>query len=321
MMSTLPSEAIMLYEQHYHSLDPWAAIAQWQPSLKTMLGPELVPQGELLRSEFYNDFGAKFGLYNVVGAMSSLNSDATVILGVSVLRPRVAAPFGETDRRKLTLLLPHIQRAFQIYHQIRHLERKAQTGFAALESLPFGVAVASADGKVVFANSAAERLARSGNGLELGGQGCALGAVTPSEAAALRQMVHDAATGGAGGAMRLTRRISGPSLAVLVSPLPAPYREMADPAARLALVLIKDLADATPAAGKLLCALYGFTPAETQVTMALYAGRSAEEIVAERRVSVATVRAQIRQVLEKTEASNLRDLVRQLAELSVVEPY
>jgi hypothetical protein len=64
----------------------------------------------------------------------------------------------------------------------------------------------------------------------------------------LRQLVHDAADGGAGGAMRLTRHSNGAAFSVLVSPLPPPYR---DPTLRLlgtALVIIKDLADEKPPA-------------------------------------------------------------------------
>jgi DNA-binding CsgD family transcriptional regulator len=212
-----------------------------------------------------------------------------------------------------------VQRAIQLYRRIRHLERKAQTGFAALESLAFGVVVATAQGEVAFANFAAERLARTGDGLLLGRQGCGLGAVIPAEAGRLRRLVHDAATGGAGGAMRLTRRTLGSSLAVLVSRLPAPYRDRADPTVGMALVIIKDLADTGTPPKDLLCALYRLTLAEAHVAAALCGGHSAEEIAAERRVSVATVRTQIRQILEKTGASHLRDLARQVAGLSVVK--
>ena len=54
------------------------------------------------------------------------------------------------------------------------------------------------------------------------------------------------------------------------------------------------------------------------MALALVAGRSAEEIAAERRVSVPTVRTQIRQILAKTGALHLRDLVRLLAGLATV---
>ncbi|MGZ8250059.1 LuxR C-terminal-related transcriptional regulator [Methylomagnum sp.] len=49
--------------------------------------------------------------------------------------------------------------------------------------------------------------------------------------------------------------------------------------------------------------------------MAIFAGHDAEEIAVQRGVSITTVRTQIRQILAKTGASNLRDLARRLAGL------
>jgi DNA-binding CsgD family transcriptional regulator len=62
--------------------------------------------------------------------------------------------------------------------------------------------------------------------------------------------------------------------------------------------------------------LFALTAAEAGVALALAAGRSAEEIAAERSVSLPTVRTQIRQILEKTGAMHLRDLGRLLGERS-----
>jgi DNA-binding CsgD family transcriptional regulator len=64
--------------------------------------------------------------------------------------------------------------------------------------------------------------------------------------------------------------------------------------------------------------LFGLTAAEAVVALA--AGRSAEEIAAERRVSVPTVCTQIRQILAKIGALHLCDLVRLLAGLATVQP-
>ena len=66
--------------------------------------------------------------------------------------------------------------------------------------------------------------------------------------------------------------------------------------------------------------LFALTAAEAGVALALAAGRSAEEIAGERAVSLPTVRTQIRQILEKTGALHLRELVRLLAALPAVRP-
>lgn len=62
--------------------------------------------------------------------------------------------------------------------------------------------------------------------------------------------------------------------------------------------------------------LFGLTPAESAVAVALLGGQTADLVARERAVSLDTVRAQIRTVLQKTEAGNLRDLERIAALLS-----
>lgn len=54
---------------------------------------------------------------------------------------------------------------------------------------------------------------------------------------------------------------------------------------------------------------YGITPAEASVALALLAGRSPEEIGETRQVSVATVRSQIRQLLEKTGTNSVTQFI------------
>jgi DNA-binding CsgD family transcriptional regulator len=141
----------------------------------------------------------------------------------------------------------------------------------------------------------------------------------PREAQALRGLVYAVTHGGAGGMLRVTRRTQ-PPLAVLVAPLPTRLHPATALAPSLALVLITEPADSHRLAVPALQQLFGLTAAEAGVALALAAGHSAEEIAAERRVSVPTVRTQIRQILAKTGALHLRDLVRLLAGLATVRP-
>jgi DNA-binding CsgD family transcriptional regulator len=135
----------------------------------------------------------------------------------------------------------------------------------------------------------------------------------------LRGLVYAVTHGGAGSMLWVTRRIQAP-LAVLVAPLPTRLHPATALAPSLALVLITDPADGPILAAQALQQLFALTAAETGVAQALVVGRSAEEIAIERGVSLPTVRTQIRQILEKTGASHLRDLVRLLAGLPAVRP-
>jgi PAS domain-containing protein len=210
MVSSLPKEAVTLYQQYYHALDPWAAIAGRTPRLQALLGQEIVPQRVVLASEFYSDWGAPFGVCRVVGAVVPLDARATATLGLALERPDLAGAFTEADRQRLNVVLPHLQRAVQLRQRLGHLEARAQAGFAALDALPLGVVVAAADGGIVFANRAAEALTRGDEGLRLGGRLSGLGAAQPQEAQALRGLVYAVTHGGAGGLRRVTRRTQPP---------------------------------------------------------------------------------------------------------------
>jgi DNA-binding CsgD family transcriptional regulator len=107
---------------------------------------------------------------------------------------------------------------------------------------------------------------------------------------------------------------------VLVVPLPTRLHPATALAPTLALVLITAPADAPELAESALQQLFALTAAEAGVALALAAGHSAEAIAVERGVSLPTVRTQIRQILEKTGALHLRDLVRLLAGLPTVRP-
>jgi DNA-binding CsgD family transcriptional regulator/PAS domain-containing protein len=319
MISSLPAEAVALYQQYYHALDPWAALASRTPRLQALVGPELVPQRVVLASEFYNDWGAQFGVCHVVGAVVPLDARATATLGLALERPFAADAFTEADRQRLNVVLPHLQRAVQLRRRLGHLEAQAQVGFAALDALPLGVVVAAADGAIVFANTAAEGLARCDEGLRLGGRLTGLGAMQPLEAQRLRGLVYAVTHSEAGGMLRIIRRTQ-PPLAVLVAPLPTRLHPAMALAPSLALVLITDPANGPVLAAQTLQQLFALTAAEAEVALALAAGRGAEDIAAEREVSLATVRTQIRQILEKTGALHLRDLVRLLAGLPAGRP-
>jgi DNA-binding CsgD family transcriptional regulator len=60
---------------------------------------------------------------------------------------------------------------------------------------------------------------------------------------------------------------------------------------------------------------YGLTPAETEIANALLTGFSLEEIAQLRKVSIATVRSQMKGLMGKTDTQRQGDLIRLLSTL------
>jgi len=100
----------------------------------------------------------------------------------------------------------------------------------------------------------------------------------------------------------------------VVSPLPAG----AAGGAGLALVKIEDLVRRAAPPTAMLCDLFGFSAAEAEVALRLVGGASAEEVALSRGVALDTVRGQIRAILRKSEATNLRDFERLMATLAKI---
>jgi DNA-binding CsgD family transcriptional regulator len=80
-------------------------------------------------------------------------------------------------------------------------------------------------------------------------------------------------------------------------------------------VFVTDPERRATVAGRQLVELFGLTPAEAQLAVALLAGKRLARIAAERGVQLPTVRNQLRAVLAKTGTGRQAELVRLLASL------
>lgn len=323
----IPLDAVVAYQRHYRSVDLWTnraaeAVAKDGPGARPRVwtSGHMVPDDEFLRSEFYGDFGRRLGLRYVVGTVLPLGAAGQMPIGLH--RPDGAAPFEAKDARLLEVLLPHLRRALQLRCQLRPGAAAAAPSLAALDALTTGMLVVDAEMQVLVVNAAAEALAAAGRGIRfVRGRTTALTALHRVESAMLAGLVKATALGGSpGGAVRLRDATGAQALAALISPVPRRLTDgsggFAGRVAGQALVLLRDLAGAAPPPPvELLRALFGLTWAEAEVARALCGGATKEAVATARGCQVSTVRTQVRAVLEKTGAANLRDLERLLARL------
>ncbi|MGE0290656.1 MAG: PAS domain-containing protein, partial [Bradyrhizobium sp.] len=190
---------------------------------------------------------------------------------------------------------------------------------AALNALPLPVIIVDAELQVLHINAAASELTTPGcSGLTVG-QACMGGtylrAQHRDDDARLRRLVARASAGEPGGAVRVREHHEDPleeaTLAVQVGPVPMHFAIPAGVMAKgLAMISARELARPTRVEQAVLGDLYGLTRAEADVAGALAGGVTAEEVARTRHVALDTIRAQVRAVLRKTNAANLRDFER-----------
>lgn len=309
------------YSEYYGHIDPIRAAASrmlsngdWTSAVA--VSADLVEQDHYRKSEFYLDFAKPNGQNHML--IGSVGDRDHTIVGFF----RDTREFGAKEKLALTTLLPHIQRAIQLSQRLRKADMDARVGYAAFEALHGSALVVDAELNVIYANTCAERtLSRRGLPISMMAASHVRGAVkltvgNRDKAARLRVLVENAAHGGSGGALRLELD-SGEDdrvdqLAVFVSPQPpqfAPHdAEFGAPSP--VLILITELSRPSAPKPSLLSDLFGLSIAEGAVALALLGGQTAESVARERDVSLDTVRTQIRTVLRKTDASNLRDFER-----------
>lgn len=190
---------------------------------------------------------------------------------------------------------------------------------AALNALPLPVIIVDAELQVLHINAVASELTTPGcSGLTVsraGMGGARLRARHRDDDATLRRLVARAAAGEPGGAVRVREHQEDPleeaTLAVQVGPVPMHFAIPVGVMAKgLAMISARELARPTRVEPAVLGDLYGLTRAEADVAGALAGGVTAEEVARTRNVALDTIRAQVRAVLRKTNAANLRDFER-----------
>ncbi|MGH6735808.1 MAG: helix-turn-helix transcriptional regulator [Methyloceanibacter sp.] len=299
----LPADAMSRYVAYFKEVDLWGAAAiDRRLSLKAAMGSELVPHRRFMNSEFYFDYARTYDTVDAVGGLVPLGRGRIGVLGVH--RQTRGRPFEPSDTARLESLLPHLQRALQLKERL-NLSEASDVGLAALDALAFGAIVCDAVGRILFANAAAEGMAAAGNIL-LSSHG--LSTPYPEESRRLAGLIQDAAWGGAGGGIVLRGR-GNTRLFGLVASLPRRFAEEGGHA----LVTIRAAAARPHIGPSTLRLMFGMTPAEAEVTLALLSGCTFAEIGMRRSVSENTLRTQLGSILRKTETANQRDLVRLLS--------
>lgn len=176
-----------------------------------------------------------------------------------------------------------------------------------LRSVREGIVIVDERQKILFINECAQAVVRGSGQLRI--EDGRLEGVTPDPRAALRSFLQQCGQAKAAG--QLLRLGADVWLRVLSQ---AP-RADGEPA--VTALALGSLLGGVHLKGASLRQFFRMTEAEAFVAMALAAGRTATWIAKERRVSVNTVRTQVRIVLRKAGADRIADLVRIVASLPV----
>lgn len=241
------------------------------------------------------------GLYHV--AASAIQVPSGDLAVIQVMRRTGAPPFERESISRLDSLRPHLARAAMLSSRWR-LERLRST-VQALDLLGLPAAVVSDLGQVQAANPSFEALGDLVFAAAHGKVRFARAESTQTLEANLQRLRSRDAPIAQSFAVD-TLEGGSPAIAHLV-PVRGEARDLFG--GGMVLLLITPVGRRAEVDARLVQGLFDLTPAEAQVAAHLLGGRTVAEIAARNRVSVETVRAQVKAVLAKSGARRQAEFV------------
>lgn len=305
----MPAESLPQYAE-FAPHDVWASgFVEQRLFGRAVVGSSVVQEQALTRSLIYNDYlRPKVGIFHLVGTVLPMEGGHQAVLGIH--RPRDAKDYVADDARRLGRLLPHLQRALEVRRRLQQAEQARHSIHAVLDRLSLGVIMLAASGRLLHVNAAADAILRGDDGLTRTPDG--LRAANREDDRRLQELIGALRQAGsesrsAGGHLRVRRPSGRQAYAVMLAPVgPSVMGEQNMPAI---LVFVSDPGQKIASDLAVLSELFGFTPAEGRLVLALLAGMAPPEFARQTGVTYNTVKTLLGRAMARTESRSQLELV------------
>ncbi len=275
---------------------------------------DILPYEEFLESRFYREWAQPQGLVDM--ATSVLEKSTTSYAVFTVFRHEWHGRSDAQMRQRMKLLVPHVRRAVLIGKTIQLNRAEAATLADTLDSLVAGFFLIGGKGRLVQANVAGHAILSEGTILRaVGGR---LIAPDPVADAALRNAFSSIDLGGEvlgtqGIAVPLAAA-DGQHYVAHILPLTSGARRKTGAGySAVAAVFVSRTRIEAPAAPQVIAELYGLTPSELRVLLAVFETGGVSDIAGALGISEATTKTHLHRLFAKTNTRRQADLVRLVA--------
>lgn len=157
---------LKLYNETYCSLDPWLRREEHYRVVDgSWVGDELVPQAQLVTTQFYNEWLRPQGLIHHCSGILLRERDNLVYL--TSLRSANAEPFGRDTLHPLQRLLPHLRQTFELQEMLAGMASGAQPLGDMVRRLGSATMIVNAERRLLAMSAEAEQILASGAPLKL----------------------------------------------------------------------------------------------------------------------------------------------------------
>lgn len=228
-------------------------------------------------------------------------------VGLGVHRGFAAEPFGQAEIDIIQTLYPHLQRAIRIHKEFSRLRAREQTLQDAMSRLALGVIEISMDGHLRYCSEMAQRMLEQHPVLSISDDG-RLRVCDGAQQKALQALIDEALSDVP------DRRKRNLAMGIEHGDRAHPLVVMVAPAATPGAVnlYLSDPWLPTTVSPEVLQSVYGFSPAESRVAMALVNGLGLREIAEAHGVKEETIKSQLKSLFAKAGVSRQQDLIRVL---------
>jgi len=287
--------------------DPDGYLRCWTPKILT--DEDWIAKDDLIKTEYYNDFLRPQDVHSSL--MVRLAKQGEEIATLNIGRPERRGQFDADALEIAAWHHPHLIRAFELGRKFATTRRLSGDMASVLDHSPHGVFLLDAAGRIRHANRMGEALLAESGGLTAIG-----GRLSTSSAELARQLHRLICAAGApdresrtGASMAVSTPSRRLPLSVTVAPV-RPGRFAPFHSGPSVVVCVTDLEAGVSLPEQKLRELFGLTPAEARVALALFDGLGPADAAAHLGVSFHTVRNQLVRVFEKTGTNRQTDLVR-----------
>ena len=295
------------------------------PGLKAMMGDDLdkpwstltqMPEDAFQLTPFYQNWAQPQGLRDAC-IVKFVHTPDRIGLMACVTRANRDI-IGPVEQEFLALISPHLRRAALIGDLLDQARIEAQYYQATLHALSIAVVLTSADGRVLFANEAAETMFRN-NGPVLKSNG-KLKAEHPAAQSVLQHALAmasetDQSLGAGGIGIPVSGKGQQSAVAYVLPLTDGTARGAFRPAT--AAVFVSAPTAASPPPHAILAALYNLTPAEARVAVTAMAGMTKPDMLHHHQISENTLKTQLSQIYKKTGTTNIGTLIKLASSISV----
>ncbi len=305
-----PDDIQQIYQENYFiEGDIWYQIARanW-PRHSVVVGHEHISDGELRKTGFYNDILKPSDCGQQLSG--SIMADDRHTRAIALSRPLNGKRFNAADKHSMSALVEHLNRAFRIHEKLAGVGKQNNLTERMMSMTSLAAMVCTSSGKILFANTLAEKVLEKADGLTVLNQRlCACNEIKSAEIKFNLKNIQQIGSA----LINIDRKDNVNPYQFIAFQIDKHKQEFASDET-LVGILISNPENISLVDEGLLIQWFGLTKAEAFTVHLLYQGLSPAEIAAHKDIKISTVRTQLHRVFEKTNCRNQAQLIRQIAE-------